>query len=687
MQGDLETALEGGTVCILVYGATGSGKTYTVTSLLEFMAHGIESEAQALSAAQGGSKMEVAVQIIEVYNEQFRDLLNPDGHADHSRRRLYPLGTGHSMVQGATLLTLSAETPGGMEARLKEALQSAQAHRAAGAAGRSASSHPPGHLWIGLRRSRVRDGQGYAAGKAEGEDEEADVVDLNEGPIFDDSSQSLHEGFSSVDETSLPTTTRTGNVFAEFHALKNKEDCKGLLQQKLQDIIEIGASEGWLFGTKDLELEPEKVLGVGGYGVVVAAKLHGADVAVKLPKFATTSGTIRHMISMANELRILRKVRHPSVVMFHGACIDTDLCELCLVSELVQGTQMDKFICPPPMPPGEAVRHKLIYDVCGAIRYLHAQEPPIIHGDLKPANVMVERRQSGVRAKILDFGLSRVQTKNAMPLGGTPQWKAPEVIRHDDGMPAPSADVFSFGLLAYFAVTGLKPFPGHSPAAVKHARKQGQNMPRVWPDSVALIEECRALCAQCLLPCSEERVAMPQVHVSLSRWRPLPGRANAEDACAKMTWHEQVQRMRELLSQQAPSPPRGSASSASMVASPKRRLLHPAFLPTPVASKRLTLTSILAQWNVPCQEDSCCCFHARLHEALLVLQELQMEHCAGTIGLGEDDSPHSQCVQCGLLDTFEGNDECAMCTWMVAADQAPSGEGEGGAPEAAKVSL
>ena len=63
--------------------------------------------------------------------------------------------------------------------------------------------------------------------------------------------------------------------------------------------------------------------------------------------------------------------------------------------------------------------------------YLHCCKPPVLHLDLKSANVLLD--ESGV-AKVCDFGLSRQRdafTQTTAMGGGTPQWSAPEVLRQD----------------------------------------------------------------------------------------------------------------------------------------------------------------------------------------------------------------------------------------------------------------
>jgi serine/threonine protein kinase len=59
---------------------------------------------------------------------------------------------------------------------------------------------------------------------------------------------------------------------------------------------------------------------------------------------------------------------------------------------------------------------QIVRDVAQGLRFLHASNPPILHGDLKAKNILIDSR---FRAKVADFGLS---TKNKNGLSGTPFW-------------------------------------------------------------------------------------------------------------------------------------------------------------------------------------------------------------------------------------------------------------------------
>ncbi|CAK0904783.1 unnamed protein product [Prorocentrum cordatum] len=124
---------------------------------------------------------------------------------------------------------------------------------------------------------------------------------------------------------------------------------------------------------------------------------------------------------LCNELRALRRVRHPNIVFLYGACMDVDSNKLCLVLEFVDGVPLGAFCTAPAT---SSARSLVVFDVLNALRYLHSMHPS------KDSNILVEERRSGsgrssYRAKLLDFGLSRLVTRNARPLGGTLRWMAP----------------------------------------------------------------------------------------------------------------------------------------------------------------------------------------------------------------------------------------------------------------------
>ena len=79
--------------------------------------------------------------------------------------------------------------------------------------------------------------------------------------------------------------------------------------------------------------------------------------------------------------------------------------------------------------------------------YLHSRSPPVVHHDLKPANLLVD---SNWTLKVSDFGMSRLKHTTYLSSntpGGTPEWMAPEVLRNDPT--DERSDVYSFAVILW----------------------------------------------------------------------------------------------------------------------------------------------------------------------------------------------------------------------------------------------
>ncbi len=110
---------------------------------------------------------------------------------------------------------------------------------------------------------------------------------------------------------------------------------------------------------------------------------------------------------------------------------------------------------------------KVVCDVmlqlADALHYIHKQN--IVHGDIKPDNILCCRIPSSERrkwhVKLLDFGLAAFRSKKddrTETVAGTPEYLAPERII--GGAPVPSMDVYGLGIVMYELITGVPPFTG-----------------------------------------------------------------------------------------------------------------------------------------------------------------------------------------------------------------------------------
>ncbi len=147
-----------------------------------------------------------------------------------------------------------------------------------------------------------------------------------------------------------------------------------------------------------------------------------------------------------HEARTLAKVRHPNIVEVFDFQDDP---RPFLVMELIEGEPLVKLL---PLPAPQALDYLL--QVATALQFCHEQG--ILHCDIKPDNIMVDR---GGRVKLIDFGISLTEGSCVTgALVGSPHYLAPERVT---GAPlTPAADVYAFGIVLFQVITGMVPFDG-----------------------------------------------------------------------------------------------------------------------------------------------------------------------------------------------------------------------------------
>ena len=158
------------------------------------------------------------------------------------------------------------------------------------------------------------------------------------------------------------------------------------------------------------------------------------------------------------EAQIIGQLSHPSIVQLYDVGIDGQGTPF-LVMEYVAGKTLDDHIV--PSTPSVQRACAWAADLAGALAIAH--RAGIIHGDVKPGNILVTADN---KVKLGDFGIARFvsQISGSGLLMGTPAYLAPEQIQ---GEPQdPRSDQFALGIVLYQMLTGLKPFDGSSLGAV-----------------------------------------------------------------------------------------------------------------------------------------------------------------------------------------------------------------------------
>lgn len=256
--------------------------------------------------------------------------------------------------------------------------------------------------------------------------------------------------------------------------------------------------------------EDPTVLGRGGFATVYRARQTavGRDVALKVLDGASTDP--RSIELFTRECRAVGSLSwHPHVVPVYDAGRTPDGLAYLAMELLPGGSLDDRLREEGPLPLAEALRHAA--DVADALDAAH--EVGVLHRDVKPANVLVDRRG---RARLADFGIARVagaQTTTDGAVTGTIAYLAPEVL--GGGRATAASDVWALGLTLAALITGHNPLVADTddtPFAVIARIVTGptQTVPDGLPEPVALA------IAACTARDPDQRPTAAQAHELLS---------------------------------------------------------------------------------------------------------------------------------------------------------------------------
>ena len=209
--------------------------------------------------------------------------------------------------------------------------------------------------------------------------------------------------------------------------------------------------------------EIRQSLGKGGMGEVFLAFDRPTQQTVALKVVREESRMPGDDEALRQELLLARSVGHPNVCRVHD--LAPSPWGPILVMEQIPGQTLHTHIRKRKAQGGYSGDEfrKIASEVCNGLAAIHAQG--LVHGDLKPGNVMV----SEGRTVILDFGFAQERARasarrpGAPPDGGTPNYMSPERLRN--GGASPEDDVYAMALTLWEMWTCRVPEPGHKPRA------------------------------------------------------------------------------------------------------------------------------------------------------------------------------------------------------------------------------
>jgi DNA-directed RNA polymerase specialized sigma24 family protein len=195
----------------------------------------------------------------------------------------------------------------------------------------------------------------------------------------------------------------------------------------------------------------EKLLGAGGMGKVYEATQRslGRRVAVK-SLLKSRQADPRAVEQFLREGQVLASLRHPNIVGFHGLGRFPGGGYF-LVMDLIEGRDLQSLLGGGPLPVDRAVQ--IVRTVAAAVGHVHHHG--VIHCDLKPANILLDKSGQPV---VTDFGLAQLVKREAIVIGGTSGYMAPELVEERIRL-SPAVDVYGLGALLFALLTGMPPGP------------------------------------------------------------------------------------------------------------------------------------------------------------------------------------------------------------------------------------
>lgn len=260
---------------------------------------------------------------------------------------------------------------------------------------------------------------------------------------------------------------------------------------------------------KDIEepVSTHNPITTGAFGVVYKMKWRERSVALKALINLTNGNegdheALKNIKRFQREMVVWKQLRHQNITPLLGIWewCDPDSSSKwpmqCMISPWAQHRDLSLYL---RSSLGKSCnRTQLLAKIADALSYLHSHEPPLVHADLHPSNVLIDHNQE---PRLTDFGLSTFYGSNTTSGTDSPkgvdQYLAPELLyfsgRRD---PKPASDMYAFGCLGYTVYTLRSPW-GHVPSSYASFQVRDGKRParpsEAIPDKVwDIIESCWA---------------------------------------------------------------------------------------------------------------------------------------------------------------------------------------------------
>jgi serine/threonine protein kinase, bacterial len=191
-----------------------------------------------------------------------------------------------------------------------------------------------------------------------------------------------------------------------------------------------------------------KVLGQGGMGTTYLAWT-GQKLLVLKEMNADMAHQPKAQELFEREAKILRTLRHPGIPQYQDFFWDNG--QRYLAMELVHGQDLEQYIYQHGTVSLQQAIQWMI-QLCQILTYIHSQQPPLVHRDVKPANLLVTNIDHQIF--LIDFGAVKEIGSIGSTRIGAPDYMAPE---QNQGKPVVQSDLYAIGPTIIFLTTGRNP--------------------------------------------------------------------------------------------------------------------------------------------------------------------------------------------------------------------------------------